>query len=362
MTTSLYQYGVIFQDGSNQTTASAGPNRNMIINGAMRIDQRNAGAYTDNIAGESYNTIDRFYSYGTVAGKFRMDQVEFSSGGTVPRDFKHYLTIYSLSAYLMPTNHHYNVSQRISLDYTKQLGWGTSTPMGANAGKAATLSFWVLTYFAGEYSGSIQNAFNGTTISATSFPFKFTTTAGSTWQKITIVIPPPSQYSTGWDQPIGMIVNFSMGATGTYAVANAAANAWTNSEVYYVNKTSGLPPVGTTSDGISITGLQLEAGGVANEYEITDIGTELAECQRYYRKVLASTRAYSALTNTAPTTVVSFSSMRAIPTATIVAGTRTNAVVSVVIADESSAGHRCGSTAAGTTVAEGDIILLSAEL
>ena len=183
MSTSLYQYGVIFQDGSNQTTASPGPNRNMIINGAMRIDQR-----------------------------------------------------------------------------------------------------------------------------------------------------------------------------------NAAANAWTNSEVYYVNKTSGLPPVGTTSDGISITGLQLEPGASATEYEITDIGTELAECQRYYRKVIASTRAYSALTNTAPSTVISFSSMRAIPTATIVAGSRANATVSVVIADESSAGHRCGSTAAGTTVAEGDIILLSAEL
>jgi len=158
MSTQLYQHGVIFQDNSNQTSASAGPNRNLIINGTMRIDQRNQGAYTDNIAGATYNTIDRFYTYGNVAGKFRTQQVAITGSSGI-YEFNRCLQMLSLSAYTMPTQHRYTVSQKIALDYTQQLGWGTSTPLGMNNGKAVTLSFWAKTSRTGDFSGSIQNAF-----------------------------------------------------------------------------------------------------------------------------------------------------------------------------------------------------------
>ena len=71
--------------------------RNRIINGAMVIDQRNAGASVTitNTAANTY-TLDRWFAYGNVASRFSVQQNAGSA--TPPAGFANYLGATSLAA------------------------------------------------------------------------------------------------------------------------------------------------------------------------------------------------------------------------------------------------------------------------
>lgn len=365
MTTELFQRGVRFQDGSVQLTAAAAPNRNLILNGNFAVDQRNLGVLSaaNSAATVQYIGPDRWCSYGTLAGKFKLQQTV----NTTPYRFlqySHYLTMFSQTTFTMGSPENYRISQRIPIEYTRTLQWGVNDGSGANAGSSITLSFWTFSNNTGLHSGSITNTFDNVNIFPLSYPFSYTIDTVNTWEKKTIVIPPPPAGVggvVGWQEPIGMTLNFCMGATGSFVAATAGT--WTYAEKYFVSRPSGLPPIASSSQVVYWTGIQIEKGTVATETEVVEYGSELSECQRYFRRVAANTRAYSFDTGTNPTTVISYSTMRAIPTATIIAGSRANATVTVAVLTDSAAGHRCGSTAGtATTYAEGDVILLSAEL
>ena len=71
--------------------------RNRIINGDMRIDQRNAGAAIASLGSGSTYTVDRFYYYGSQSGKFSFQQNQGSV--TPPAGFSNYAGFTSLSAF-----------------------------------------------------------------------------------------------------------------------------------------------------------------------------------------------------------------------------------------------------------------------
>ena len=146
--------------------------KNRIINGAMMIDQRNAGA---SVTPSNSYTLDRWRVYTSQASKLTAQQNAGSV--TPPAGFVNYLGITSSSAYSITSTDYFFINQNIEGFNISDLAWGT-----ANA-QAVTLSFWVRSSLTGTFGGSLQNA-----TSNRSYPFSYTISVANTWEYKTITI------------------------------------------------------------------------------------------------------------------------------------------------------------------------------
>ena len=239
--------------------------RNRIINGAMVIDQRNAGASVTNIAGGVY-TIDRWIAYGSQASKFTIQQNAGSV--TPPSRFTNYVGITSSSAYTVGSSEEFEIYQWIEGFNFADLGFGT-----ANA-KTVTLSFWVRSSLTGTFGGSLQNS-----ASNRSYVFSYTILAANTWEQKTITIAGDTTgtWLTTNGRGIGVLFGLGQGSS-----MSTTAGSWVSGN--YNNVTGGTSVVGTNGATYQITGVQLEAGFTASSFEYRPFGTELNLCQRYFCK------------------------------------------------------------------------------
>ena len=253
-------------NGMTPTADSLQGFRNRIINGDMRIDQRNAGASVTVGAGASYQ-IDRWQSFSEQASKFSVQR-----STVVPTGFTNSLLATSLSAYSVLTGDRFIIRQNIEGFNVADLGWGT-----ANA-QSVTVSFWVRSSLTGSFGGFIGNS-----AIDRSYPFSYTISAANTWEQKTITIPGDTTGTWLTDNGVGLRLGFSLGAGATYS---GTAGAWASSQI--LQPTGSVSVVGTSGATFYITGVQLEAGSVATPFERRPYGTELQLCQRYYFKIQAS--------------------------------------------------------------------------
>jgi hypothetical protein len=266
-------YGQVLADvigtsvaNSNLGAGNASIMKNRIINGAMVIDQRNAGASVTNISGTVY-TLDRWIIGGNQASKFTVQQNAGSV--TPPIGFTNYLGATSSSPYTVGAAEAFRISQIIEGYNVADLGWGT-----ANA-KTVTLSFQVYSSLTGTFGGSIfNNAGNR------SYPFSYSISAANTWTTISVTIAGDTTGTWLTTNGAGLYVNFSLGAGSTLSTT---AGAWTAGAYY--SATGATSVVGTSSATFYITGVQLEVGSSATGFEYRQYGQELALCQRYYSKL-----------------------------------------------------------------------------
>jgi hypothetical protein len=259
--------GVTFPDSSLQV-AAASPNvlKNRIINGDMRIDQRNAGAATANTI-NGY-TLDRWIVAQSTTGKVIAQQN--ASSVTPPVGFSNYLGITSQSAYTISSTDYYDVRQYIEGFNTADLAWGT-----ANA-KTITISFWVRSSLTGTFGGALLNSAGNR-----SYPFSYTILAANTWEQKTITVAGDTTGTwVGSTNGIGLQVILSLATGSTYS---GTANTWSGS--YYSNVTGATSVVGTNGATFYITGVQLEQNTSATPFERRLYNQELANCQRYYWKM-----------------------------------------------------------------------------
>jgi hypothetical protein len=251
--------------------------KNRIINGAMVIDQRNAGASVTIPATATTYTLDRYQAYASQASKFSIQQNAGSV--TPPVGFSKYLGCTSLSAYTVGATETFIVGQAIEGFNTADLGWGT-----ANA-KTVTLSFQVYSSLTGTFGGAIQNSAQNRC-----YPFSYSIPTANTWTTISVTIAGDTSGTwIGATNGIGIYVYFSL---GTGASNSGTAGAWTGSS-YISSATGATSVVGTSSATFYITGVQLEKGSTATSFDYRPYGTELALCQRYYAKQTAGTGAYT---------------------------------------------------------------------
>jgi hypothetical protein len=241
--------------------------RNRIINGDMRIDQRNTGASG---TANGY-TVDRWNYYGSQASKFTWQR---NAGGVNPPvGFTNYLGFTSSSSYSVIASDRFLVYQPIEGFNVSDLAWGS-----ANAAQV-TISFWVRSSLTGNFGASLQNSG-----SSRCYPFPFSISAANTWEKKTITIPGCTDGTWGTDNSVGVYIAFGL---GTGSSAQGTANTWLTS--LYDVPTGSVSVVGTSGATFYITGVQLEVGTVATPFERRQYEQELALCQRYYYRMKAAT-------------------------------------------------------------------------
>jgi len=257
--------GVTFNDSSLQG-AAASPYvlKNRIINGDMRIDQRNAGASG---TANAY-TVDRFYYYGAQASKGTWQQNAGSV--TPPAGFTNYLGFTSSSAYSVISTDTFTFNQAIEGLNCADLGWGS-----ANA-KTVTLSFWVRSSLTGTFCGSIQNS-----ASNRSYGYTYTISSANTWEQKSITISGDTTGTWLTTNGVGIRIYFTLAAGSGYQTATP--NTWqANDATYTVSGATSV--VGTNGATWYITGVQLEIGTSATPFERRMITNELNLCKRYYEK------------------------------------------------------------------------------
>jgi len=254
--------------------------KNRIINGAMVIDQRNAGASVTPADG-AY-TLDRWATIATAASKFSIQQNAGSVSTLATGGFSNYLGITSLSTYSVATGDILGIQQRVEGFNSADLQWGT-----ANA-KTVTLSAWVYSSLTGTFGGSIINSAQNY-----SYPFTYSIPVANTWTQISVTIAGPTAGTwVGGTNGIGIQVNFAIGGGSTYS---GTAGTWASQQKY--TATGATSVVGTNGATFYITGVQLEVGSSATGYEYRQYGQELALCQRYFYANASFNMSYTTAAN-----------------------------------------------------------------
>jgi len=245
------------------STASFYGMKNRIINGAMVIDQRSAGASVTPTTGSAFYALDRFAFEISQSSKLTAQQNAGSV--TPPAGFTNYQGITSSSAYAVTSTDYFLFEQIIEGFNTADLNWGS-----ANA-KTVTLSFWVRSSLTGTFGGNLQNNANDRF-----YPFSYSIPVANTWTQISVTIAGDTTGTWLTTNGRGILVRWSMGTGSTYL---GTAGSWGATTYFGVTGQTNL--VGTSGATFYITGVQLEQNTVASNFDFRPYGTELALCQRY---------------------------------------------------------------------------------
>ena len=239
--------------------------RNLIINGAMLVDQRNSGSsYT--ITGDTQYTLDRWVArtYGG-SGRFSVQQ-DGSSPDNINPSAK--LTVTTTDT---PGTHGYAFSQRVEGYNFSSLAYGSSSA------KAATISFWVRSSITGTYCFSVRNS-----DASRSYIAEYSISSANTWEYKTITIPGATDGTWLTTNGVGAYLEWNLGAQTS---KEATAGSWQSGN--YHATSSQVDWIATSGATFYITDVQLEVGKNATEFEHRSYGEELALCQRYSKDTTA---------------------------------------------------------------------------
>ena len=329
-------------------TVSNMAGRNRIINGDMRIDQRNAGAsITPTTAAQAF-AVDR--TSVVVSQNSKLTAQQNAGSVTPPVGFTNYLGITSSSAYSVLTGDYFFINQSIEGFNVADFGWGT-----ANA-QTVTLSFWVRSSLTGTHSGSLRNGATNR-----SYVFTFSVSSANTWEYKTVTVAGDTSGTWQTGNGTGVYVGFNLGAGSTLTTT---AGSWGAGN--FTGATGATSVVGTSGATFYITGVQLEEGSVATPFEHRQYGQELALCQRYYQYHVQNEflDGYNTTNGYIRSIMLLPCEMRATPTVVYQAGTLNANVTNNSISALSSSMVRHGIRVASTGRAYGDMdwFTLDAEL
>jgi hypothetical protein len=252
----LADLGNVYDDGALS-------NRNRIINGAMVIDQRNAGASVATSSGNNLYSLDRWQTIYSQTSKFTIQQNAGSV--TPPAGFVNYLGVTSSSAYTVGSSESFVLRQPIEGNNVADLGWGTSDA------KTVILSFKVRSSLTGTFGGALTNAAENR-----SYPFSYAISSANTWTSVSVTILGDTTGTWAATNTTGIKLFLGLGVGTTYS---GTASAWAGTTYY--SATGATSVVGTSGATLYITGVQLEVGDTATPFEHRSYGDELQRCQRY---------------------------------------------------------------------------------
>ena len=242
--------------------------RNRIINGDMRIDQRNAGASSNFGTGGEFSTVDRWQTFENTGGSATNQQVV-----DAPAGFYNSLKVTVTSSATPASSELMQLQQMIEGFNTADFAWGTASA------KTVTLSFWVKSSITGQFGGSVAS--NGVP-SYSSYPFSYTISSANTWEYKTITITGATSGTWEATNQTGIRLYFNLGSGSNHLTT---PNTWYSA--LYRGSTGDTSLISTNGATWQVTGVQLEEGSVATPFEHRQYGQELALCQRYYQNGFA---------------------------------------------------------------------------
>ena len=240
--------------------------KNILINGACTINQRfGSGTYTLT-SSTAYFPVDRFKSWAAGGGQFTIQRSD-----NAPPGFKNSLMFtVSTADSSIASGDYYVVQQRVEGYNFAHLNWGT-----ANA-KPVTLSFWVKADVTGKYGISFWP--NGQNYNYVTH-YNINTT--DTWEYKTITIPGATSGTWLTDSGMGFGIWWDLGSGSTYETSTT--ETWGQSNKFLPTSTTKM--ISTNGAKFRMTGVQLEVGKNATDFEHRSYGEELALCERYFEKI-----------------------------------------------------------------------------
>ena len=256
----------------SELSKKVGQSKNLIINGAMNIAQRGTSSTTS-----GYGSVDRvLHEHFNTDEAPTYAQVDVASG-TTPYTLgfrKAFKVTNGNQTSGAGTTDRMLISYRVEAQDIAKSGWNYT-----DSNSFITLSYWVKSSVAQEFHGFLFTP-DG---SAQLFSFSLGSLSADTWTKITKTIPGNSNLTFTNDNGEGLLIRNVL-FSGTAMSGTITQNQWGNfnSSVRYPDNTSTWY---TTNDAtFEITGMQLEVGSVATDFEHRSFAEELALCERYYEK------------------------------------------------------------------------------
>jgi len=251
--------GIVLDDGSKISTFNSLGMRNRIINGDMRIDQRNDGAAITVSSTQAYH-VDRFESGNTTGtGTITVQQSTLGTAKSVKLTATVAVTDLTLYKWLY-------LRQIIEAQNSIDLN-----------GKTITLSFKVETNWTGNLAIAFFNSNN-----TRSYVVDRPVVSGTNNIIVTLLLEADTVLTNG----IGRGVQMFIGGNNEANARTTTTGSWL-ALIENMVSTSSTQWAKTTGNFINVTEVQLEEGSVATPFERRPIGVELALCQRYYEDGIA---------------------------------------------------------------------------
>jgi len=241
--------------------------RNIIINGDMSIAQR--GTSFTSVTSNTY-TLDRWLTSGTGYTLTITQDTDVPTGQGFAKSNKLQVTTANTSPSAGQSLQYQTRLEGQMLQYLK---------FGTSSAESLTMCFWVKSNLTGVYCTEFQNDDNDKTRGA-----NFTISSADTWEKKTITISGDTASGFTNDNNRSMRLSFGLMSGSNTTGSNASIANWVTRST---NVTSIFPNLGvnfcsSTSNYINITGVQLEAGTSASDFEFLPFDVNLGRCQRYF--------------------------------------------------------------------------------
>ena len=245
-------------------------NRNIIINGAMQIAQRNAN--TTAITTDGYYSPDRWNINISSSGTWTMNVDSAGVNRVGPDEFSNSCNLICTTADSSLSAGDFLVfQQRFEGLNVQQIEKGTP------AAESVTVSWYAKSSNTGTYICELFDNDNTRQCSKS-----WTINAANTWEKKSVTFPADATGRLDNDNLLSFILNFWL-AAGTTWTSGTLNTSWASTTS--ANRAVGqFNLAGNINNYMAITGVQMELGSVATPFERRPFGTELALCQRYYAK------------------------------------------------------------------------------
>jgi hypothetical protein len=247
--------------------------KNIIINGDMSIAQRSTSVAS--ITSTGYNTIDRFQTVASSLGTWTQSQsTDVPSGQGFATSLKMDCTTADASP---SASDELRIRQNVEGQNLQYLKKGT-----ANA-ESTTLSFWVKSNKTGTYIAELMDNDNSNKHIGKSY----TISSADTWEKKTLTFAGDTSGAFGNDNGDSLSINFLARSWNRFYIRNITNFLGFSSSSKQSSWSS--QSCRDTANEWYITGVQLEAGTTASDFEFLPVDVNLRRCQRYYHVVSSGT-------------------------------------------------------------------------
>lgn len=254
-----------FADLAGSADAGGITGKNMVVNGSMAVSQRGTS----------------FTSTGYTLDRMQMltantDNVAFTTtqSSTAPDGFANSLKVDITTAETtLDSNELFRLLYKAEGQDLQQLNYGSSAAI------SVTLSFYVRSNVTGVYAVEFRlNAAGTSTITK-----QYTISSANTWERKTLTLPANTATAIDNDNTNGLEISFAL-AAGSNFTTGALGTSWATTATASRYAGHAVNVMSSTSNEWYITGVQLEVGSTATDFEHEPVGVTLEKAKRYYQR------------------------------------------------------------------------------